>query len=182
MEKICVNCNVRKPLFSFTKDSKNSDLLNRRCKDCCKIAHDSYYKNNKDRVRERNADWRLKNEQLIKVKRKEKRAEDPRKCMLYSAKHRAKMKNLEFDLSIEDIQIPEYCPVLKIKIEMYASSQSRTSPSIDRIDTTKGYTKDNIQVISWLANTMKSNANFEELISFADWVNTEIKTRSENVK
>jgi hypothetical protein len=53
---------------------------------------------------------------------------------------------------------------------MFHDTQSRTSPSLDRIDSTLGYTKGNIQVISWLANTMKTNASIEELKLFAKWV------------
>ena len=37
------------------------------------------------------------------------------------------------------------------------------SPTMDRIDNTKGYVKGNIQWISRKANQMKSNANFKEI-------------------
>ena len=44
------------------------------------------------------------------------------------------------------------------------------SPSIDRIDSTKGYIKDNIQVISSIANRMKWNATKEQLLTFCKGV------------
>jgi hypothetical protein len=41
------------------------------------------------------------------------------------------------------------------------------SPSIDRIDSTKGYIKDNIQVLSFLGNRMKNSATPDQLLTFA---------------
>jgi hypothetical protein len=39
------------------------------------------------------------------------------------------------------------------------------SPSLDRIDTSKGYVKGNVWVISWRANKLKSDATLAELES-----------------
>jgi hypothetical protein len=77
------------------------------------------------------------------------------------AKRRAKERNLEFSIDSEDIVIPEYCPILGVKLER---SILRQSPSVDRIDSSKGYIKGNVRVISHRANTIKNNSTFEELI------------------
>lgn len=79
---------------------------------------------------------------------------------------RALAKGLEFTLKVSDIVVPEVCPVFGVPMVR----NTPYAPSLDRIDSTKGYTKDNIQVISNLANTMKSNATNEELRRFADWI------------
>ena len=93
--------------------------------------------------------------------------------LLSDAKYRAKLKGLEFNIDISDIVIPEYCPVLKIKLYPSKVACKANSPSIDRIDPTIGYVKGNIQVISHKANSMKHSANVEELLLFAEWVRKE---------
>lgn len=88
------------------------------------------------------------------------------------AKVRSKQSGREFDITPEDIVIPDVCPILGIALNMNSgrSGAYDNSPSLDRIDNSRGYTKDNIQVISQRANAMKSSASAEELIKFAQWV------------
>lgn len=78
------------------------------------------------------------------------------------ARHRAQTKGMDFTITLEDIEIPELCPVLGIPL-VKRSSERFNSPSIDRIDNTKGYTPDNICVISYRANSLKNNASPEEM-------------------
>ena len=61
------------------------------------------------------------------------------------------------------------CPALGIRLSLLKEGRTH-SPSIDRIDSSKGYTPDNIQVISTLANRMKQNATPDQLKAFAEWV------------
>lgn len=94
---------------------------------------------------------------------------DPRRKMLYAARNRAKKSGLECTLTLEDIVIPELCPVLGIPLFASAGGGKRpptmleNSPSLDRINNDKGYTPDNIRVISMRANNLKSDATLEEL-------------------
>lgn len=74
-----------------------------------------------------------------------------------------------FDISVDDIYIPEYCPYLNVKLSTdFSDVHSPFYFSIDRIDSSKGYVKGNIQVISKMANTMKNNATIEELVTFSE--------------
>ena len=50
-----------------------------------------------------------------------------------------------------------------MKLEFNSAGFRENSPSIDRIDSTKGYTPDNIQIISWKANRIKGYASVQEL-------------------
>ena len=90
--------------------------------------------------------------------------------------HRAKRRNSEFSINSDDIlKIWPYdnrCPVFGTGLRMATgwTGCRKRSPSLDRIDSDRGYTPDNIQIISDLANKMKQNATQEELLKFADWI------------
>jgi len=78
-----------------------------------------------------------------------------RKKIFDRCKTRATKKGLAFNLTLEDIpEIPTLCPVLLIPMQV---------PSLDRIDSKKGYVKGNIRIISNRANILKNNATVEEL-------------------
>ena len=85
--------------------------------------------------------------------------------MYTRVKSRSKCKNIPFDLDIDDIVIPEVCPVLGIEIKQEVGKGTNPihSPSLDRIKPDLGYTKGNVRVISNRANLLKSNATIEEL-------------------
>ena len=101
------------------------------------------------------------------------KGESPEVRMYRRSKARAKERGVEFTIDKEDIYIPEVCPILGIPLVVKSGSSggSDNSPALDRIDNDKGYVKGNVQVISHLANMMKSSANVEQLQKFASWVN-----------
>lgn len=121
-----------------------------------------YTEEEKELAKEKRAQWE-------KVWRKEWSSINVEKRLLYAAKSRATRNNIEFSIVESDINVPTHCPLLGIPLVSTRprGDSRRDIASLDRIDPTKGYTKDNIEVISWLANTMKNNATPELLISFA---------------
>ena len=84
-------------------------------------------------------------------------------------KNRAKDRSLPFDLKVEDIVIPESCPMLGISLKAtvgkgrISMKDNWNAPTLDRIDSTGGYTKGNVMVISARANFLKNNATLEEM-------------------
>lgn len=73
---------------------------------------------------------------------------------------------------LEDINVPDVCPMLGIQLNYDGVgeggwSRKDNSPSLDRINNKLGYTKDNIQIISWRANRIKNDSTPEELIKIA---------------
>lgn len=79
------------------------------------------------------------------------------------AKARALAKGLEFSITIDNIKIPDRCPV-------FGTDWEESRPSLDRKDSRLGYTPDNIQVISVRANTLKNNATLQELETLVEWI------------
>lgn len=119
----------------------------------------------------------LKNTDKVKAKVRECKLANPAKYMWSQAKARAKEKGLEFNIEISDIEIPEFCPVFGIKLEIGGHGRgwkNDQSPTLDRIDNTKGYIKGNILVISWKANRLKSNSTQEERQILADFYNDDL--------
>ena len=99
---------------------------------------------------------------------------NPAKTLLKRARSRAKGRDLEFNITLEDIHIPEYCPIFNIPLNAPIGSSANNMPSLDRIDSSKGYTQDNVHVISWLANSLKNEATFEQLITLGCWAEKQI--------
>jgi len=83
--------------------------------------------------------------------------------MWNSAKQNAKVADRLFEIQLDDIVIPEFCPLLGIRLDKNAALQSDNLPSLDRINSQLGYTSDNIWVVSWRANRIKSDLDLFEL-------------------
>jgi hypothetical protein len=97
--------------------------------------------------------------------------EDQQYRLYSSCKGNAKKHGKDFNLTVEDIQIPTHCPIFGWELtNISGEGRVKTNASIDRIDSTKGYIKGNIIVMCDLANRMKQNATREDLILFAKGV------------
>ena len=95
---------------------------------------------------------------------------DRRYKILRNARLRAQSRGLDFNIDYSDIEMPENCPVLGTKISYGGGRQNENSPSLDRIDSSKGYVKGNVRVISWRANRIKSDATLAELESIVRYI------------
>lgn len=156
--KVCKLCSKSLPLSYFTVNNKAKDKLQRACKEC---------DNERQRVR------RVAKKEDIQKYSKEYRSKKKDdhgwrlQQLLNSAKARAVKKDREFNLTLQDLNelYPKdnKCPVFGFELTWNQEGFRETSPSIDRIDSTKGYTKDNVQIISWKANRIKGYASVEDL-------------------
>lgn len=111
----------------------------------------------KERVMKNSYNWRYKN---------------PERYLLNYIKQICTKNSLDFDISVEDIKIPEYCPVLGLKLSIAQRGTGRqdNSIAIDRIDYNKGFIKNNIIVVSHRAkNIRKMNVTVKEAYKIRDF-------------
>ena len=139
------------------------------------------YTNNKEKLDLYKQDWRKKNEEKCKARSHElymenrddrlaknkieysAKKEKPELMMFDRCKSRAATKNIEFTISVLDIAIPKMCPYLGIELFPGIGSGGKdNSPSLDRIDSSKGYIPGNVEVISNRANTIKNCGTADE--------------------
>lgn len=161
--KTCSKCKVEKPLNEFYDNPRHG-------KDTyCKVCRVAYNKSRKDlnntRRRDRNSTEPEYREKVCKGRR-DSHKRNLEVAMLGRARNRAIKLGVGFDLEIGDLVIPDICPLLEVPIVPGEKGNYFSTPSVDRVNNSKGYTKDNIRIISMLANSMKSSATEEQLLKF----------------
>ena len=95
---------------------------------------------------------------------------NPTRYLHQVAKARAKKYSTQFEISVDDIIIPDVCPVCESTI--VSPEQGKFwiphTPSVDRIDSSLGYVKGNVWVICRSCNSKKRDFTPTSLRAFAD--------------
>jgi len=94
--------------------------------------------------------------------------------LVQSAKNRARKFNLPFNLTAKDLReiITTHCPIFGFKFEINKKdikNNWETSPTLDRVVPSKGYVKENIIVVSMLANSIKSSATPTQILKVGNF-------------
>lgn len=102
---------------------------------------------------------------------KEDKKINPLKYILKYAKQHAKQKGNLFDITEGDLvncllAQDNKCALTGIKMKTFGPY----GISLDRIDPSKGYIKNNIQLVCWLINRMKSDLSQDEFITLCGFV------------
>jgi hypothetical protein len=174
-ERRCSKCNIVLDSLNFKWYRAKNYIW--KCNDCVnlekKIQAKNSRKNNPELSRNRSARY-------IKNLREINPVKYTCQQMLASSRKRANALNMDNDIDTEFLIsiAPVKCPVLLVKIKYGGGEKTKASASLDRIDSSLGYTKDNVQIISNLANMMKNEANESELLNFAKWVKLKYKGKS----
>ncbi len=161
----CVTCEKTLQVSYFWKQKSKKNGLQSECKYCMKLRTTQYHRDNRKTLRPRN--------NAVITKR---RKNNPIKALLSGAKSRAKFAGIEFSITENDITLPDKCPILGIELKsgfgmgfgrLLHEKDSRFS--IDRIDNQRGYTSDNVIIVSYRANRLKSDASLEEIKKIASF-------------
>ena len=125
-----------------------------------------------------------KNEKTTAATRGEYKTLEHRKIHIVKrVQSQAKMKNIPFDITVEDIEWHSKCPILGIEMEYFASGgRKQNSVSLDRIDSTLGYVKGNVSTISVRANSIKSNLTLSQAKSLVEYIEDNLTRKDESNK
>lgn len=167
--KRCSHCGRTLPIDNFSKSSTSANGYRSWCKECVNISRNS--EENRLRCKQY---YESKGRELMRSYKEN----DIQTYLWKSARSRAKQRGEEFSIDPEDIMVPDRCPILNIPLQYHRGVKQDNSYSLDRIDSSKGYIKGNVWVISLRANRIKNDSTPQELRLIADKV--EEKLRSSN--
>lgn len=150
--RTCKACKTEKPYSDFYVNSKGGRRWT--CIDCTKSS---------ERIRKRSDP--SKTSRNFKRWRDENRG----KALVAVARHRAKSKGLEFDLSIDEIEArvgAGVCELTGIRFDLTVP-RSWNAPSLDRIDPSQGYTMSNTRVVLYAVNVMANAWGVDKITEIA---------------
>lgn len=162
------------------------DMLSPRvCLACQKAKQAKYQKDNADKVKTNSRAWAKANPERVRENNRKWRQANFARYLLNTARSRALRKGLDFTITLEDLVIPEVCPVLGIPLHTTRGLKTRGfpmghTPTVDRIDNTKGYIPGNVAIISWRANALKKDATAEEVEKLLVWMRSQERRHAQN--
>lgn len=128
-----------------------------------------YRKENATILHNQNKIYRKANPEIFKAGNAKWKKMHPIQKLLVPAKYRSTKKNIPYDIIDTDIFMPTHCPILGLELNYQGSKRGPNAASLDRIIPSLGYVKGNVEVISWRANRIKSDATPKELKLLADY-------------
>lgn len=170
---ICPNCGQEtdKPTTEYNRNVKlgRNSFCSRSCAISYGNKHRSHeYSNSKENI-----------ERLKSTSNNHRDEYTPFRYTLRNAKKRFKDFNLDLEYLKELWESQDgICPYTKIKLSLPEYKNSVKDPriraSLDRIDSSKGYIKGNVQFISTSINYMKGDLSHEETVTFLKTIVTNL--------
>lgn len=160
MKKLQIERNEKKCKFCKNVILKEECIkINGFTLSCCK---ECYQLDNQKEWRKKHEIFKQNRLKIHRFYKSQYRKNHPEHALWRSARQRARRNNLPFNIEISDIIIPEYCPILGLKLKQSKVRMNDASPTLDKIVPDLGYIKGNICVLSNKANRIKGDGTIEE--------------------
>jgi hypothetical protein len=138
---------MTKPVTEFFKRPKSKDGYRNDCMKCNHDRNKKWHNNNKKHISEHNRKYR----ENLDVR-------------FSNWKYNAFVRKIEWNLNFDDIKnIPLICFYTNIKLTK--ETNKFNTVSLDRMDSNKGYTKDNVVFCCAGVNVMKQSSSILEFLS-----------------
>lgn len=157
--KICKKCGRELPLSEFSKHKITKDGYRNICKECCSKYMKEYFAEHNERKKQYDKQWRSFNSQYIKSYKKEwlntqkGRAYNLLAAYKQSDRKYGRENNIDTDWIVENI-FTQKCPK--------CGETDWRKLGCDRIDNTKGHTKDNVVPCCEKCNKERHRKSFDE--------------------
>lgn len=96
------------------------------------------------------------------------RSDTPEGVMWHAASYRARKQGVPFTISIDDIRIPDHCPVCERLFRSGKNVPALTAASLDKIEPANGYVPGNILVVCRECNLRKRDLSLSEWRRYLD--------------
>lgn len=156
--KICGHCKISKPANAYTKDKNRPDKLHSYCRECNSTVCTQWRRANP----EYQAKWEAENPDWDAQWREA----NPEKVLIHRCKERSRDKGVPCELTVEDIHIPDNCPICQRPLTRNIGKVGSSSPTTDRWNPVLGYVRGNIWIICHRCNSRKQDMSGEDHIAF----------------
>lgn len=167
----CTKCKTTKPLDEFYRQVRTKHGRQSQCKQCSNESKRIYHQT--QAFKDRATAYRKSEVGRDSIRIYRKSAHGKARTLLNSAIKRSKERGIEFALDIDWIKeriSAGSCEVTGIKFVLDAMNGQRRhpfAPSLDRKDSNKGYTPDNVQVVCWIFNGAKSDFDLDTVLTLS---------------
>ncbi len=165
-DKYCSGCKTHKDVSEFQNSSYTKDGKTSRCSACLnKYRRDNgYNKSSARKPQGYKAEVRSRYFQTVHGRAQ---------TLYHSAAVRAKKKGMQFELDVDWIKerlAPLTCEVTGLPLVLEINKDvwiGRFSPTLERVDNTIGYTKENTMIVCAIYNQAKADGSHEDVLTLA---------------
>src|SRR5216684_3279553 len=150
----------------FAKKRWDQKFCRRRCSERGKTSHSTPWKERPDRAEK----YKKSHPEVGTKSYRTAREKRPWEWPLINARGRSQKKGFAFDLTREwcEAKWTGTCALSGLPFSFGSQDHHPFSPSIDRIESSKGYTQDNCRFVLFAVNSFKGTGTDEQMLEIAN--------------